>query len=108
MKSRDKLETMKSDFQQEDFLEEKFENEVETGKMKKMFDLIEENEEEILEKIKKKPTELMKFINFVRKSFKITHYINSKNMVLDRNAYIHTIEKEFFMMKKVKDSIQLK
>ena len=64
MKSRDKLETMKSDFQQEDFLEGKPENEVEiSGKMKKMLDLIEENEE-ILENIKKKPGELMKFVIF--------------------------------------------
>ena len=42
----------------------------------------------------------MKFVNFMRKSFKITHYINSKNMVLDRNSYIHSLEKDFFMMKK--------
>ena len=101
MKCLEKLEAIKRDFQQEDFLEGKLENEVEkiSGKMKKMLDLIEENEE-ILEKIKKKPAELMKFVNYLRKSFKITHYINSKNMVLDRNSYIHSLEKDFFMMKK--------
>ena len=38
--------------------------------------------------------------NFLRKSFKITHSINSKNMFLYRNAYIQTLEKDFFMMKK--------
>ena len=52
----------------------------------------------------------MKFVNFLRKSFKITHYINSKNMVLDRNSYIHSLEKDFFMMKKLErfNTIQIK
>ena len=58
-----------------------------------------ENYEEM---IKGYPEDIRRLIGFLRKNLKITHFATSKDLVLDRNTFILTVEKQVLMLKRGK------